>query len=207
MCVSSDIHSHAGVDPVYTTFFNMRVNFYCCGRMESNVFCKSRGNFNRCGLRFNPDIRYLGYKTLHNCFICYHFIMPYKDNNEAKKYQRDYYNKNKERKKKQAIDNYYDNHEKRKKQKRDWAERNKEKLSEYRKRYAPLYRKRKQSEQKARWTLGNAIRNGKIKRPNKCSICGKNGLIHAHHDNYNKPLEVVWVCHQCHFKKHRRKIC
>lgn len=38
----------------------------------------------------------------------------------------------------------------------------------------------------------NAIKEGiLIKKP--CCICGKK-RVQAHHNNYNKPLEVVWLC-------------
>jgi len=37
-----------------------------------------------------------------------------------------------------------------------------------------------------------------------CEICGKLPT-HAHHPDYNKPLEVKWVCRTCHGKIHRRK--
>lgn len=56
-----------------------------------------------------------------------------------------------------------------------------------------------------------AISRGRlIKKP--CECCGagvdskqKNGssAIHAHHDDYNKPLEVRWLCCSCHRKWHR----
>lgn len=28
--------------------------------------------------------------------------------------------------------------------------------------------------------------------------------IHGHHEDYKKPLEVVWVCFACHAIRHRR---
>jgi len=57
---------------------------------------------------------------------------------------------------------------------------------------------------KARDIINNAIRDGKLARPKVCSICGALGVsIYAHHSDYSKPLEVVWVCKSCHWKIHR----
>ena len=50
----------------------------------------------------------------------------------------------------------------------------------------------------------HAIRDGIINRPDTCSICGEVGaLLHGHHDDYSKPLDVRWVCVQCHKDIHR----
>ncbi len=46
--------------------------------------------------------------------------------------------------------------------------------------------------------LNNAVRSGKIKKPRKCSQCKKARLIMGHHEDYTKPLEVIWVCQECH---------
>ena len=48
------------------------------------------------------------------------------------------------------------------------------------------------------------IKIGKIKRPEKCSICNKSENIHAHHADYSKPLEIIWLCASCHNFLHRR---
>jgi len=49
-------------------------------------------------------------------------------------------------------------------------------------------------------TTGNAIRDGKlIKQP--CEYC-EDKVVHAHHDDYTKPLEVRWLCSKCHEKWH-----
>jgi len=45
---------------------------------------------------------------------------------------------------------------------------------------------------KARYTLRNAVRLGKINK-GCCEICGALD-VEAHHDDYSKPLEVRWFC-------------
>ena len=54
------------------------------------------------------------------------------------------------------------------------------------------------AKQASRHALKYQIRIGKIKRPNTCSLCGKEGNIQGHHTDYKKPLEVVWLCSGCH---------
>ena len=50
--------------------------------------------------------------------------------------------------------------------------------------------------------LNNAIQAKKIKKPKKCSVCNKKARIMGHHEDYYKPLEVIWVCQICHKKLH-----
>jgi len=56
---------------------------------------------------------------------------------------------------------------------------------------------------KAQTMVSNAIRDKRLfKEP--CERCGENERIHAHHDDYLKPLNVRWLCaihhHQWHAK-------
>jgi hypothetical protein len=46
-----------------------------------------------------------------------------------------------------------------------------------------------------------AIRSGELMRPHQCEICG-NSKPDAHHSDYSKPLEVVWLCRSCHQRLH-----
>jgi hypothetical protein len=56
----------------------------------------------------------------------------------------------------------------------------------------------------ARMIANYAIRIGQIQRAEVCECCGeRNEKIQAHHDDYNAPLAVRWLCVLCHFKWHR----
>ena len=44
----------------------------------------------------------------------------------------------------------------------------------------------------------------KFVAPPACSTCGREGVaLHKHHPNYEKPMEVVWLCARCHGLIHR----
>lgn len=55
--------------------------------------------------------------------------------------------------------------------------------------------------------LGNAVRDGKVIKPQDCQSCNQpttSHKLHAHHDDYTKPLNVTWLCAQCHYDLHHR---
>jgi hypothetical protein len=56
---------------------------------------------------------------------------------------------------------------------------------------------------KAVVALNKAVNKDKVLRPENCSECGKSGIIHGHHADYSKPLEVEWLCPLCHKRRHR----
>jgi hypothetical protein len=49
-----------------------------------------------------------------------------------------------------------------------------------------------------------ALATGKLERPAVCDACAKPCRVNAHHGDYSKPLEVVWLCDRCHMKAHER---
>ncbi|MFQ6309870.1 hypothetical protein [Lysobacter capsici] len=58
---------------------------------------------------------------------------------------------------------------------------------------------------KARRLVRTAIASGALLRPDVCDSCGnsakrRDGVsgIQAHHRDYTKPLEVMWLCPKCH---------
>lgn len=53
----------------------------------------------------------------------------------------------------------------------------------------------------ARIMVRSAIKNGIIvKQP--CFICGEIE-VQAHHEDYTKPLEIIFLCRNCHYKRHQ----
>jgi hypothetical protein len=54
---------------------------------------------------------------------------------------------------------------------------------------------------KARTAVANALATGKLKK-SLCAFC-LNSKVQAHHLDYSKPLEVVWLCAEHHGMHHR----
>ncbi len=50
--------------------------------------------------------------------------------------------------------------------------------------------------------VNNAVRDGRLIRPNECSCCGEKCKPHGHHNDYSKPLDVIWYCNKCHNQYH-----
>ena len=62
------------------------------------------------------------------------------------------------------------------------------------------WRTKNEAGYKAHTAVSNAIRDGRlIKEP--CLFCDAHE-VHAHHRDYAKPLEVVWLCPKCHHRLH-----
>jgi len=54
---------------------------------------------------------------------------------------------------------------------------------------------------KAHSAVTGARQRGKL-TPKPCNQCGADKRVDAHHDDYTKPLDVVWLCRKCHRKLH-----
>lgn len=54
----------------------------------------------------------------------------------------------------------------------------------------------------ARSAVNNAVRDGRLFKPNRCEHCGKADRLHGHHHDYSKPFAVVWLCVACHRQHH-----
>ena len=62
------------------------------------------------------------------------------------------------------------------------------------------YRSQNPKKYEANYKVSNAIRDGILIR-GVCEVCG-NTRVHAHHEDYSKPLDVVWLCPTHHRERH-----
>lgn len=53
---------------------------------------------------------------------------------------------------------------------------------------------------RARWQVSRAIKAGRLTRK-PCEVCGVQ-KVHAHHDDYSKPLDVRRLCNEHHRQHH-----
>ncbi len=138
---------------------------------------------------------------------------------------REYERRNREKIRKDARRRRSENIEHYRDVARRWREDNKGKISEYGKRYhssekgQARYKKYYETHKEefferaykskakykdeviARYKVANALKMGVLtKQP--CELCGEK-KADAHHDDYNKPLEVRWLCRRCHINWHK----
>jgi len=60
------------------------------------------------------------------------------------------------------------------------------------------WREKNREKQAAHNAISRALASGKIERPEHCERCGEECRPEAHHEDYEKRLEVVWLCRHCH---------
>jgi excisionase family DNA binding protein len=53
--------------------------------------------------------------------------------------------------------------------------------------------------ERARYLLNQAVKRGDMVRPSACSLCGVVGRIEGHHESYDEPYVVEWLCQTCHW--------
>lgn len=75
----------------------------------------------------------------------------------------------------------------------------------YRSRDCEASRAREKNERTAaRVLLNAAVSKGLVVKPSLCSSCNRAAKLTAHHHDYTKPLDVVWLCYECHGIQHRK---
>lgn len=68
-------------------------------------------------------------------------------------------------------------------------------------RHASEWASRNKEKRVVHGIVGRAIKSGLL-APEPCETCLATSPIHAHHDDYAKPLEVRWLCASCHRRHH-----
>ena len=63
--------------------------------------------------------------------------------------------------------------------------------------------KRNPERHRARLAVKGALRSGRLLRGRCLVSIGCAGRMEAHHDDYAKPLEVLWLCRRHHLSLHR----
>lgn len=76
-------------------------------------------------------------------------------------------------------------------------------VSKDHKRYSNRFNAKFPEKHRAHVLLKYAVKQGKILRL-PCTVCGDVNSF-AHHEDYTKPLEVVWLCRKHHREKHGGK--
>lgn len=99
--------------------------------------------------------------------------------------------------------------------KRQWAKENREKVLQSKRKYyrqnkdvirirTKSYREANANKYRSHLAVNNALRDGRLSKPNACEDCGtQDTRILGHHDDYAKPLDVRWLCPACHIAWHR----
>ena len=88
-----------------------------------------------------------------------------------------------------------------------WAEKERKRLVEKMTRLGRATRSRRPERHRARILLHLAVKRGAIMKSNHCEKCLREmpqRKIHGHHKDYTKPLDVEWLCPQCHVEAHRK---
>lgn len=71
-------------------------------------------------------------------------------------------------------------------------------------RAAKKYREANPCKPKVWEIVRRAILKGVLTVPEFCQGCKTNAKLHAHHEDYSRPLDVKWLCRKCHGLRHRK---
>lgn len=58
---------------------------------------------------------------------------------------------------------------------------------------------------RAREAVTRALKTGLLVKAPCCNYCERKVRLDAHHFDYTKPYDVIWLCRKCHLKEHRNK--
>lgn len=116
-------------------------------------------------------------------------------------YQRERYWANREKKVNRMREIYHSSPEVRKKQTErvlKYRENNKEWWLAYQRKYLKIWREENREKTAAHSKVQSAKLSGKLVPFEVCEMCSQRATTEAHHEDYEKPLEVIWLCKPCH---------
>lgn len=64
------------------------------------------------------------------------------------------------------------------------------------------WKKKNPEKRHAHRKVAKALKSGRLSRK-PCSRCGSEINVHAHHEDYSRWLDVIWLCGVCHMQRHR----
>jgi len=134
---------------------------------------------------------------------------------EKNKREKERYYENHEAKKAYARERYHETREESLQRNKKWREENRERTNELNReayqRNKEWYNERRRKMLKdhpeinrARSLVNKHIREERMDRPKFCEKCGKECFTYAHHEDYSKSLEVIFLCRKCHTLIHRQ---
>lgn len=146
----------------------------------------------------------------------YHRQYYLKNKEEIRKKHAQYYQKNKDEIKARLRREREENGDEVRRRDREYWAKNKDKKKAKDTRYRLSHRENINANNRRRWKedvefrdkhyirtcVNRLLREGKITRM-PCKICGAE-KAEAHHCDYNKPLELMWLCRKHHREWHKR---
>ena len=150
--------------------------------------CKKCGN-NRKNSSF--------YKS--NNSTCKYCIIEYN-----KKYQDSYRVQKKESIKAYRTKYRADNKDKLSEYYREWYSKNGRKRSSVYVEKITEWQENNPEKKAAAYAVNLEVSRGNIVRPTICSACGEKRKVVGHHYDYERPLDVVWLCYSCHKFEHNK---
>lgn len=64
------------------------------------------------------------------------------------------------------------------------------------------WKRNNKAKEQAHKAVARAVKTGKLTKPTECPKCGADKRIEGHHHDYEKKLDVIWLCQSCHLALH-----
>lgn len=176
---------------------------HCKETKEDSNFCKNKSRKDGLG------------DTCKNCDASMRKVLRVKNKDKIRKYKKAEYEKNKEKYNCRNMASYWANRDKRLIHNREYARKeenkakarirsqaNKKKKRELIAAKKLILSDRERQKISAGYAITYALHAKKINRPKLCEKCHQKKDLQAHHPDYTKKLDVIWLCFHCHCHEH-----